>query len=151
MSKRTKLFSKENSKPLWLMALTLAVALLFADSASTQTKQASAPVQKKAAAGTTFTVTITPGKGWDDAPSVDKKSVTVDASLGDEVAWVCPTCTAGFDVIFLDPAKKPFKNRSFNKARNKSGKATGKNGTYPYKVIVNGGVLDPDVIVKGGG
>jgi hypothetical protein len=99
--------------------------------------------------GTTHTVTITPGAKWDDPPTVDKSSVTVDASQGDEVMWVCPTCTDGFTVIFIQSGKKPFKSRSFNKAKNKSGKATGKNDTYPYKVIVNGGVLDPDVIIKG--
>ena len=154
---------------LWLVVLVIAAALVFTGTALTeskssetpngaagtsQTKQKGAGAQKtqgaKKAMGTTITVTITPGKTYDAPPSVDKKSVEVDKSLGDEVEWVCPLCTGGFDVIFIETGKNPFKDRSFNKAKNKSGKASGGNGTYPYKVIVGGGVLDPDVIIKGG-
>jgi hypothetical protein len=144
--------SVRNSKSFWSMALILAVALVFCASAMTQTKPAAkqTTVKKTTTMGTTHTVTITPGAKWDDPPSVDQKSVTVDKSVGDEVAWICPACTGGFDVIFIDTGKKPFKDRSFNKSKNKSGKATGGNGTYTYKVIVNGGVLDPDVIIRGG-
>jgi hypothetical protein len=142
-----RLSSHRNSRALWLLATAIVVALIFAGSAMTQTSQKKAPVKKNVTV-TTYTVTITPGKTWDDPPSVDKTSVTVDKAKGDEVQWVCPTCTAGFDVLFIESGKKPFKNRSFNKGKNKSGKATGDAGTYPYKVIVGGGVLDPDVIIR---
>ncbi len=147
MSKRTKLFSMESTRPLWLMALTLVAALLFAGSALTQTKQASAPAQKKVAAGTIFSVTITPGAKHDDPPKV--VPATVEVGPNDEVEWNCSK-DCDFDVTFTY-SMKPFKDRSFNKNKKKSGKPTGSPGIYKYTVIVGGGVLDPDVIVRGGG
>lgn len=100
----------------------------------------------------TITVTITPGAKIDGPPTVDKQSVTVGKD--DEVAWVCST-GCDFSVVFLDPAKKPFKDRGFNQQKSKSGKPTQppppNDETYKYSVIVGGGVVDPDVIVKGGG
>ena len=145
MSERTKLFSENRSKALWLMALTLAVALIFASSAMTQTKQASAPAQKKVAAGAIIPVTITPGVKPDDPPKVLPASVEVGPN--DEVEWTCST-GCDFDVTFTY-SMKPFKDRSFNKNKKQSGKPTGAPGTYKYTVIVGGGVLDPDVIIKG--
>ena len=64
--------------------------------------------------------------------------------------WKCST-GCDFSVVFLDPAKKPFRDRGFNKNANKSGNPTGNVDKYKYSVTVGGGVLDPDVIIKGGG
>lgn len=96
----------------------------------------------------TQTVTITPGAKTDAPPTVDRKSVTVGKD--DEVQWVCST-GCDFIVSFNETARKPFNDHHFTKQKNKSGKPTGKDGTYKYSVTVGRGVLDPDVIVKGGG
>ena len=145
MSERTKLFSKNRSKALWLLALTLALALFFAGSAMTQTKQASTPAQTNVAAGVTHTVTITPGAGPNDPPNVCPLSVEVGPN--DEVEWKCSTA-CDFNVSFNEVARKPFNDRAFNKNKPKSGHSTGAPGKYKYTVIVGGGVLDPDVIIR---
>ena len=147
MSKRTKLFSRESSRTLWLIVLTLGVALCFASSAMTQANQASAPAQKKAVAGAIIPVTITPGAKADDPPKV--VPATVEVGRNDQVEWTCST-GCDFDVTFTY-SMKPFNDRAFNKNKPRSGHPTGAPGKYKYSVIVGGGLLDPDVIVKGGG
>ena len=99
----------------------------------------------------TITVTITPGAKPDDPPKVSPDPVEVWPN--DEVEWNCST-DCEFTVVFLDPLKKPFKDRGFNKQKSKSGKPTqtpppGEEEKYKYSVIVGGGVLDPDVIIRG--
>ena len=146
MSERTKLFAINRSKTLWLMALTLAFALIFAGSAMTQTNQTKTAQKAPATTGTVRTVVITPGPGPTGAPSVNPQSV--DVYPDDTVEWKCAT-GCDFDVVFIDPAKKPFKDRGFNKKHNNSDKPTGAVGTYKYSVYVEGGHIDPDVIIRG--
>lgn len=166
MSDQTKRFSKDRSKALWLMALTLAVALIFAGSAMTQTQQtktatgtqaaappaktqqpagAKTPAKPKTAAGTTITVTITPV-----SPTNPKLKVTPDSvgvGRNDEVEWKCSTA-CDFNVSFNEVARKPFNDRAFNRNRPRSGHPTGAPGTYKYTVIVGGDIIDPDVIIR---
>ena len=149
--------------------LALAVVLGLAVSASTQSKLSadsrttkagatasqaqtkSAPAKKapgkQPMAATHVVVTITPGTG-DSAPTIDRDHVTLQANLGDDMEWVCSN-NCDFVVIFIEAGKKPFKNRGFFKGKGKSGKVTGPDDTYKYWVIVGGGALDPDVIIKG--
>lgn len=147
MSQPKNQFSNSGSKTLWIMALTLALAVLFATSAMTQTKNA----QPAAPAAKHEMVIITPGVNPDDPPSVDKPSVTLYKNNGDDVEWDClnPDKThCDFIVVFTDSSKKPFKNRGFFKGKGKSGNITGPVGSYKYWVIVGGGFIDPDVIIR---
>jgi plastocyanin len=93
------------------------------------------------------TVTITPVSPTNPTLKVTPDSVEVGRH--DEVEWICST-VCEFDVTFTD-SMKPFKDRSFNKNKPKSGHPTGAPGKYKYTVIVGGDIIDPDVIVKGGG
>ena len=148
MSDRTKWFSIGHRNVLWMLALTITVALIFASSAMTQTKKA----QQKVSAAKHEMVIITPGANPDDPPSVDKPSVTLYKNNGDDVEWDCvnPDKThCDFIVVFTEPGKKPFNNRGFFKGKGKSGKITGAEDKYKYWVIVGGGFIDPDVIIKG--
>ena len=156
-----------------LLGLVVGLALFFAGAAAPQTKKteptpapkaaassvtqqkaaptAAKPTKAKGAAGTVHTVTITPGKSWDEKPSVDRLSVTL--SKDDEVKWVCST-GCDFSINFAEPTRKPFKGRAFGKVRNRSGRPAvhpTMDETYKYSVIVGGGILDPDVIIRGGG
>ena len=92
----------------------------------------------------TFVIKITPNAVATEAPAV----VPEDQDVGpnDQVQW---TCTTGcdFTVAFTEPGRKPFKNRSFSKAHNKSGHPTGPQGKYKYSVIVGEGVADPSIII----
>ncbi|MBI1750424.1 MAG: hypothetical protein HY234_15925 [Acidobacteria bacterium] len=145
---------KRSRRALWPATLAVALALLLLGSALVATRQAGAspaappalqPKATNAPSSATLTVTITPGKNSGDPPTVTPSSVTVGKN--EEVEWVCST-GCDFDVEF-DPAKKPFKDHGFNKNKNKSGTPTGPAGKYKYSVTVDGGTLDPDVIIKG--
>jgi len=162
MSERTKLFSENRSKALWLMALTLAVALVFAGSAMTQTKQAGktapAPASKQTKAGQapkqagkTVTVTITYTAGTSSSISVRPDPVEIGAN--DEVKWEC-TGGCDFHVVFPDPKRKPFKSQHFDKGNSQSGKPVhvpppGQTKKYKYTVVVGDTAIDPDVIIRG--
>ena len=95
-----------------------------------------------------YTVTITPVSSTN--PTLKVSPDPVEVGKKDEVEWVCST-GCDFSVVFLDPAKKPFKDRAFSKNKPKSGHPTGAPEKYKYTVIVDGDIIDPDVIVKGGG
>jgi hypothetical protein len=163
MSERTKLFSKYRSKALWLMALTLGVALFFAGSAMTQTKQAGktapAPVTKQTKpapapkqAGQIVKVTITYTSGA--SPSISVSPDPVEIRANDEVKWEC-TGGCDFHVVFPNPRRKPFKSQHFDKGNSQSEKPAhvpppGQTKKYKYTVVVGDSAIDPDVIIKGG-
>jgi len=98
---------------------------------------------------TTKVVTITPSATPGGKPSVDHSKVTIYQSQNQQVEW---TCKGGcdFTVDFSRPEGSPFSEKAF------SGSATnphamsgvpGKKGTFRYSVTVNGGTLDPQIIV----
>lgn len=91
-----------------------------------------------------ITVTITPNSDPTGPPSVSPDPVTVGNNQ--EVEWTCST-GCDFTVTFTETTRKPFRNRSFDKANPRSGVPTGPPGTYKYSVIVGEGVADPQVIV----
>jgi hypothetical protein len=90
-------------------------------------------------------VTITPNSDPTKAPTVTPDTATVGAQS--QVNWTCST-GCDFTVVFTESNRKPFKNRSFDKGHNKSGRPTGPPGQYKYSVIVGEGVADPIIIVQ---
>jgi hypothetical protein len=92
--------------------------------------------------GNITTVKITPGAGPNGKPSVDKPTVTLSMSAGDEIEWDADG--KDFVVTFTE---LPFKHHYFHESRKRSGKGQ-KTGTFEYKILIDGQELDPSVIIK---
>ena len=91
--------------------------------------------------GKTVTVTITPG----NPITVSPDPAVISKSDKDQVEWVCPKCTSGFEIKF--PKGSPFTGSDFGPSNAASGaaKANAALKTYPYTVIANGQTSDPGV------
>lgn len=92
----------------------------------------------------TVVVTITPA----NPPTVSVDPAQISKSAGDQVEWVCPQCTSGFQVHF--PQTSPFASSTFGPQNEKSGRvsANAALGLYNYTVTVNGNTADPGVKVN---
>lgn len=152
MSQPKMQFSEGNSKALWLLALTLSIALVFTGSALTQSKQQAPPAPPKKAAGLKpKPVKIKCANG---AITVDVKSQPIIKGI-EEVVWtaVGSNCT-GWKVTFNKPEGSPFASTEFYEGKNSSGDAVGKANQFGYRYTVTVPHLpdlDPDVIIKGSG
>ena len=129
----------------FLLSCLFAAASLTTVVARAKEPSRPSPDKEASQAGQTYQIRITPDPT--DAkkpPKVDPSDQTVGPN--DEVMWICTT-GCDFDVVFTEPDRKPFKDRKFDKVKNKSGRPTGSEGVYKYSVIVGPGSNDPNIII----
>ncbi len=101
------------------------------------------------------TVYITPGARPGDPPRVVPKLITLfekdSFKNPKQIKWECTDPSAKFEVKFKSESETPFDRLVYNNTYHESSEPRDgctADKPYKYSVSVNGGTLDPDVIIE---